>query len=56
LNSNIEQSEYWARNVRRRRPDASIAHFFEAFPFADARVRREIAGALAAQGFPETSA
>lgn len=51
LNANAKQAEYWAQNVRGRRPDASIEHFFTAFPFTDERVRREITDALAAHGF-----
>jgi tetratricopeptide (TPR) repeat protein len=55
LNGDAQQAGYWTRNVRERRPDASIGHFFSAFPFSNARVREEIAGALAAQGFPAGS-
>lgn len=53
LNGDAERADYWVRNVRGRRSDASIGHFFAAFPFSDARVRREIAGSLSALGFPE---
>ena len=52
LNGDTRQAQYWAKDVRRRRQDASIEHFFKAFPFADARVQSEITGALAAQDFP----
>jgi tetratricopeptide (TPR) repeat protein len=55
LNGDAVRASYWTKNVRSRRADASIEHFFTAFPFSDQRVRQEIAGALAAQGFPATS-
>lgn len=47
LNGDGERAGYWARNVRTRRPDASIAHFFEAFPFKDTGVRDTFTKALA---------
>jgi hypothetical protein len=52
LNGDSDKAEYWAGNVRRRRDDASIEHFFTAFPFTDTRVRKEITQALKARGFP----
>ena len=55
LNGDQKHARYWAGNVRRRREDASIEHFFTAFPFTDARVRQEITDALIAQGFPAAS-
>jgi hypothetical protein len=56
LHGDLDRANYWTRNVRARRADASIEHFFKAFPFSDARVRQEIAAALAAQGFPAAGA
>jgi len=55
LNGDAARADYWAKNVRRRRSDASIEHFFTAFPFSDARVRQELSAALEAQGFPASS-
>jgi TolB-like protein len=52
LNGDSAKAGYWARDVRRRREDASIEHFFTAFPFSDARIRKSISRALAAHGFP----
>jgi len=52
LNGDDERANYWAENVRGRRADASVRHFFTAFPFVDARIRREISDALVARGFP----
>jgi TolB-like protein len=52
LNGDSDRASYWTANVRGRRADTSVEHFFAAFPFSDARIRQEIAGALAAQGFP----
>lgn len=54
LNGETDKAGYWAQNVRSRRVDASIEHFFTAFPFSDARVRQQISDALSAQGFPAT--
>lgn len=45
-----EKAGAWARQVKSRRPDATSAHFFRAFPFEDERLRRDIAAALARQG------
>jgi TolB-like protein len=56
LHGDLDRANYWTRNVRARRADASIEHFFKAFPFSDARVRQEIAAALAVQGFPAAGA
>lgn len=52
LNGNEDRANYWADNVRGRRSDASIEHFFAAFPFSDEKVREKISRALKARGFP----
>jgi len=39
-------ADYWAANVRSRRPDMSSDAFFRAFPFADVAGREHIARAL----------
>lgn len=51
LNGDAERASYWADNVRNRRDDTSIEHFFTAFPFSDGGVRQLIAGALTESGF-----
>ena len=51
LNGDTEKAAYWTENVRTRRSDASIEHFFTAFPFSDDRIRKTIADALNAGGF-----
>lgn len=47
-----EDALYWAEQTRSRRPDASIAQFFAAFPFEDHAKRAELQRALATLGFP----
>jgi DNA-binding winged helix-turn-helix (wHTH) protein/tetratricopeptide (TPR) repeat protein len=50
LNGDLTRSAYWLENVRTRRSDASIEHFFTAFPFSDEHSRESIARALADAG------
>ena len=49
-----EKAAFWARTVTERRPDASIATFFDAFPFEDAKMRQLIHDALASVGLKES--
>jgi TolB-like protein len=51
LNGNAAMAKYWIDNVRARRSDASIDHFFTAFPFRDEEFRRKLRGALTEAGF-----
>jgi len=51
LNKNEVSASYWAEKVRRRRPDASQAAFFAAFPFSCGTTRQKIASALEQYGF-----
>tara|TARA_R110002072_G_scaffold35262_13_gene104637 strand:+ start:991 stop:1176 length:186 start_codon:yes stop_codon:yes gene_type:complete len=51
LNRNEASASYWAEKVRRRRPDASQAAFFAAFPFSCGTTRQKIASALEQYGF-----
>jgi TolB-like protein/Tfp pilus assembly protein PilF len=51
LNNSRENAEYWATNVRRRRPDANQSLFFASFPFSCTTTRQKIAGALTSCGF-----
>jgi TolB-like protein len=40
----------WASSVRRRKPDASQAYFFDGLPVRDPETRRRLAGGFAASG------
>ncbi len=46
-----EEAAYWTQRTFERRPDASAAQFFTAFPFRDDAVREGLRRALARQGF-----
>lgn len=48
-----EKASYWARTVKERRPDASVATFFNAFPFEDTQTRRSIHAALLSVGLKD---
>ena len=48
-----EKAAYWAVTVKQRRPDASVATFFSAFPFEDTKVRQLIHSALLSVGLKE---
>ena len=48
-----EKAEYWARTVKERRPDASVATFFQAFPFEDAEMRKSMRKALVSVGLKD---
>lgn len=49
---NDEKARYWAETTLSRRPEASLEHFFGAFPMRDAGTRRAVGDALSALGFP----
>lgn len=52
---NEGQAQYWADQTLKRRPDASIAQFFVAFPFRDEPVSKALQDALATLGIPDIS-
>ena len=45
-----EKANYWAKAMRERRPDASVAMYFNAFPFEDAEMRALMTSALVSVG------
>jgi hypothetical protein len=45
-----KKADYWANAMKQRRPDASVAMFFDAFPFDDAQMRSLITSALVSVG------
>lgn len=49
-----EKAAYWAKTVKTRRPDASVATFFSAFPFEDMEMRRLIRNALLSVGLKDS--
>ena len=51
LNEDRARADYWRRKVRARREDASLNHFFTAFPFSDSDFRARLAAALGKHGF-----
>ena len=51
LNGDGAMADYWSRNVRARREDASLSHFFTSFPFSDPDFRARVAAALEKHGF-----
>lgn len=51
LNGNHDTAKYWRKNVMARRADASVKHFFTAFPFSDPSVRSRLGAALAKHDF-----
>lgn len=51
LNRDPTMAAYWSHNVRARREDASLNHFFTAFPFSDPDFRTRLAAALKQHGF-----
>ena len=40
----------WAADTKRRRPDATAAHFLQSFPFKDEQLRRKISAELSSYG------
>lgn len=51
LDGRQQQAARWRQDVRRRKPDASAAHFFAAFPLVDGDARRRIGQELGRHGF-----
>lgn len=51
LNQDNPKAQYWAENIRIRRPDASQSLFFASFPFSDPRIKLIISKALSKYGF-----
>jgi TolB-like protein/tetratricopeptide (TPR) repeat protein len=51
LDGQGEGARRWAENVKRRRPDASVAHFFQAFPFRKTATRTLFRASLEKYGF-----
>jgi TolB-like protein len=50
LKGDDEKADYWAKTFKERRPDASVAMFFDAFPFKDLEMRRMMTQALISVG------
>ncbi|MGB7269381.1 MAG: hypothetical protein WBC90_07645 [Albidovulum sp.] len=50
MSGNEQKAAYWARTVKQRRPDASVATFFNAFPFEDSEMRKSMHIALVSVG------
>ncbi|MEZ5753184.1 MAG: hypothetical protein R3D60_14835, partial [Paracoccaceae bacterium] len=48
-----DKAQYWARETRARRQDASIEAFFTAFPVKNPAKREELRNSLSRLGFPE---
>ena len=48
-----EVAQHWANSALTRRPEASIAHFFKAFPLQDKAVSKALHDALKSLGFPD---
>jgi TolB-like protein len=48
------QAAHWMKDIHRRRPDASIAHFFAAFPFQKESVRSLLTNVLGRHGASAT--
>ncbi|HNR78282.1 MAG TPA: hypothetical protein PKM48_14205, partial [Parvularculaceae bacterium] len=51
LSGDRARAQYWAENVRARKPDLTQADFFEAFPFERPDLRARLSKALRAHGF-----
>lgn len=51
LDGRHQQAARWRQEARRRKPDASAAHFFAAFPMVDGDTCALIGGELQRQGF-----
>jgi DNA-binding winged helix-turn-helix (wHTH) protein len=50
INGDEERASYWASTTKARRPDASVAMFFNAFPFEDQQMRSQVGSALVSVG------
>jgi TolB-like protein len=51
LDGRHQQASRWRQDVRRRKPDASTAQYFAAFPIRNEEARRRITEELTRQGF-----
>ncbi len=51
LNGNADAAKKWARDAKRRRPDANTQQFFQAFPFATPDQRGKFEQSLKSLGF-----
>ena len=51
LDGRYQQANRWRQDARRRKPDASAAQYFAAFPIRNEEARRRIAEELKRQGF-----
>ncbi|MFC6638281.1 transcriptional regulator [Sulfitobacter sp. JBTF-M27] len=51
INGDDEKASHWAKTTKNRRSDASVAMFFDAFPFEDQQMRSQITAALLSVGF-----
>ncbi|MBT3333026.1 MAG: transcriptional regulator, partial [Rhodospirillaceae bacterium] len=50
LNQNDKKASQWVASTRQRKPTASQADFFDAFPFSDPNTRKLMSGALSRHG------
>ncbi len=53
ISGDEKKANYWAEKVKKRRPDASAATFFNAFPFEDSDMSRSMRKALVSVGLRE---
>lgn len=53
ISGDEKKATYWAEKVKKRRPDASAATFFNAFPFEDSDMSRSMRKALVSVGLRE---
>ncbi len=51
IDGNTAKAALWAGSVKLRRKDATVADFFQAFPFADPELRSTLTHALTRHGF-----
>lgn len=51
IDGNSAKAALWAGSVKSRRKDATVADFFQAFPFEDPMLRSTLTSALAKHGF-----
>lgn len=51
LNEDREKAQFRADKIRKRRPDASEALFFDSFPFSNTEIKHKISDALTRYGF-----
>jgi hypothetical protein len=51
LTGNLRRAEFWATKVRRRRPDANGADFFESFQYRDCETKANLSRSFDRLGF-----